>query len=229
MKTTTLSKTAAAVVLAMASLGAQAAEVTLKFDALSTSINDPANPRGAGAPIAVGTSQSGFLFSGAFAYDFTVQNAFDARPDNAPPSEPVYIANQDRGGSAGVIELSLLGANAGRAFKTVAFNYFVGQSTPTIEVFGAGADPLHTFTFTPGNGPKPWLSSGDLDLSAYAGANRLKFSGSNSGLLGLDSIAIDFISGSTGPGGNVPEPASFGLVALALLGAGFARRRIKQA
>ena len=224
MKKIALSKTAAVVVLGLASLGAQAAEVVLNFDELSASIR--AGNSGGGAPVAVGSSQVGFLFSGAHAYDFTVLSAADSdpTPDAAPPSAPVFIANKDRVGSPGVIELSLLGANVGRAFKTVAFNYFVGQSTPTIEVWGAGL--LHTFTFTPGHGPKPWLSSGDLDLSAYTGANLLKFSGSNSGLLGLDSIAIDFISGSTG-GGTVPEPASFGLVALALLGAGVASRRRK--
>ena len=224
MKKASWCKTAAAVAIGLASLAAQAAEVVLSFEGLRASIL--AGNGGAGLPVAVGASQSGFQFSGAYAYDFGVLSAADSdpTPDAAQISGSVFIANQNRGAMPGVIELSLVGSNATRAFKTLSFDYFVGQSEPTIEVLGA-TGLLHTFTFTLGSGPKPWQSSANLDLLGFTGANRLRFSGSNAGLLGLDNISIDFVSGRTGGGGTVPEPASFALVALALLGAGAASRR----
>jgi hypothetical protein len=227
---TAIGKITAAATLAVLSLGAQASAVTLDFNSLI--------PAGATAPVAVGTSQVGFTFSGAYAWNTGIATETnDPKPGDLSNTSG-FIVNKNRGADAGDIELLLSGSNTGKFFKLLSFDLFVTQTTPVVEAHSVvnGVDHLiESFSLTPGDGNKLWSTASLREFTALEQVNRLVI-GTRSGtppapdfgILGMDNLNIDFIASTNGGGGGTaPEPASYALVGIALLAAGTASRRRK--
>ena len=117
-----------------------------------------------------------------------------------------------------------LASYPGRYFESIDFIFATNATNPSLR--GYDANNLLVKDNLPlkgGNVLMPWSSAGDPAFS-FNGlkVTRLEFF-NNGAQLSLDDLDITLTD--TDAGGIVPEPASFALVALALLAAGGASRR----
>ena len=238
MKITALSKTAAAVALGCAALGAQAtAVVTLDFETLGALVLATAptgGPLTDATPIKLGSTAAStlanFQFLNAWAWEWDMMRSSDPKPSATPLNNGGFILNANRGGLRSDIGLSwAVGLHSGRLLKSISFDLFVtGSAIPFVTGFNASNTPTSTPTFSSGDGSRNWALQQTLSFDSASEISRLSFGASSNAFIGLDNFRVEFFDFSTGRGA-VPEPASFGLVALALLGAGVASRRRKPA
>ena len=205
--------------------------VTLGFDDFS----------GATESSAVGTVQ-GLVFQGAYGYNAALLDTLYAQdsgyPDNlARVSEARggFVLNKQLGKESTDITISLEQNPAARStssvfFSSIAFSIWTNGSTPI-----GGSNP-NKLTAIGDNGVEivyplndggldVWiLGSSPINFNPLDHITSLRFTAGSGASFALDDLLVT-LSDSTGPGNNAPEPASFGLVGLALLGAGAASRR----
>lgn len=211
---------ALAFAVAGAVLPAQASQLSLNFEGLV--------PADAKAPVALGgttfpdsTGLPAIQFSGgAFASNSTISSKVPAGH-----------------GGFGVDDINAyfkIDVLAGFDFDLLSLDFAVGSAG--FEIWVTGRDALKTVIKAPvfGNLDGSWSWRDNQDVFALAAGNgprtdvgliqSVEFIGS--GLFAIDNLRLDLSGGCTvNCGGTVPEPASFGIVALALLGAGLASRR----
>lgn len=94
--------------------------------------------------------------------------------------------------------------------------------TFNVNVVGQVGKSVSSSWSCPTTGFSDWQTA-NLDLTDMAKISTIEFGFSSSGLFGVDNLRLG--TRDTGGGGTVPEPASYGLVAMALLAAGWASRR----
>lgn len=223
--TTAFLKSTVAAALVMLSLGAQADAVKLNFDDLLAG--------GATAPDPLGTlsvNGASFSFTGAYVWESRFSDTGDTSTDPIPAdSNPGngFIANRSRSDNGLIIGMNLLPvANVTRYIKSVTFDLFVPADTPFVRGFSKNGTTLDlTATFSEGSG-KAWVPALSVDFGEKSVVSRLEFGSIGMGTIGLDKMTIEFTAADIG-NGTVPEPASYALVALALLAAGGASRRRK--
>lgn len=221
--------TALAAALVAFSWGASAAPVTisLDFDKLGADAID------AKAPIPVSVVD-GVYFQGAWAYEWNMLKPSD--PSVADGNEGGFLINRDRNPTTtfdivvSLEELTVAAAKAagattypGQFFKSITFSLFTGGAKPTLSYTDANNEQKSR-NLTPGDGDLLWSDGNTYTFDALDQIRTLVFSGSQGAVLGLDNLQITLTDAIPG-GGNVPEPASYALVGLALLAAGSARRR----
>ena len=218
--------TALAAALAAFSCGALADAVVLDFTSLGQQAFE------AKAPIRV-QEVDGFFFTGAYAYDTRMLTAKDPEPSGGKGGG--YLLNSGRDSKTGDIVISLKdpkaaiakGANAAdkfanQFFESISFSLF--SSGAPIVSYTTAKGGLVTAELTHGSSMLLWSFGNVLkDISPSDQVTSLVFSAGGD-FIGLDDLKITLTDGGN-PGGNVPEPASYALVGLALLAAGSASRR----
>ena len=218
--------TALAAMLAALSIGASAGPVVLNFEVLGQqALGDPtATPKVDPAPVQVNTV-GGFSFGGsAWAYHFGM---IDEDVDNGPgdaTNQGGFIINRSRDvTTAGTIVLSIdnSGLYKGRYFNALQFDVFTSAGAATVSAFNAKNEKRLVADLTATDGNKFWTTTDDNPIDEGFQATRIEFF-TASAVIGLDNISITLSDATTA---KVPEPASYALVGLALLGVGLARRR----
>lgn len=212
--------------LLAAGCGAFAAPVTINFDDLGQqAIKD-------GKPVAL-TSTQGVNFSGAFVYEWDMlKPGVDTTP--APSNLGGFLINRDRGADPTdiVVSLETLALASNTAGKNFPNQYF---SSISLSLFAGGTlnSPPPKITYTangkpmtvelPKGGPSLfWSDNNVINFNEQDQVTELRFS-NGTGVFGLDNLVITLTD--PGTGGNVPEPAGYALVGMALLAAGAASRR----
>lgn len=124
-------------------------------------------------------------------------------------------------------------ATAGTAkscFNRLAFHYYADGASITVWNDNP-LDPSQTFglSATSGGGTPEWKDLVDPATSGHfydapGRITRIDFNGGGANAMYIDDVAFSYVGAITG-GPPLPEPASFGLVALALAAAGVAGRR----
>lgn len=222
--------TALAAALGVFSWGASAAPVTiisLDFD------KQGEEAIAAQAPIAVSVIDNVY-FTGAWAYEWNMLRPSD--PSLADGNESGFLINRNRTPTTTfdiVVSLEDLAVAAGKAagataypgqfFKSITFSLFTAGAKPTLSYTDA-SNVVKSRNLTAGNGDLLWSDGNTYTFDALDQIRTLVFSGSNDAVLGLDNLQIT-LTDAIPDGGNVPEPASYALVGLALLAAGSASRR----
>jgi len=208
----TLRAFALSATLATIAVAAQASPtaIVLDFESLAKSATEAG---ASGVAVGGAFAGSGLQFSGALAF----HNDFTSHDTNWGS---VFVED--------AIDNIRIDAVKGfdLTFAKLTFNYGVGQfpfNVTVTDVNGKSASKL-IFGRDSGFGWNP--AAAELDLAGLSSVSSIVFaSENNQGLFSLDNFSL---LPSTQPGGgNVPEPASFGLVALALLGAAASRRRTR--
>jgi hypothetical protein len=204
-----------------------AEQVTLNFDEFNTSAGSD--------PVAVGTIQ-GLQFQGAYGYGVDMLDSKDNSDlKDASSSRGGFILNRQRNGTSTDIIITLEQNATARSAASVFFEEITlrlwtdgaplpGEPNPNA-LIAIGADGTsHTQELTVG-GAGFWVLPVTYKFDALDYITSLRFS-AGTGSLALDDLVVSLSDGSTLPPPNgVPEPASFGLIGLALLGAGAASRR----
>lgn len=216
--------TAALVAVAPAAVAAQ---VELNFDEFST----------ARQPVAVGALQ-GLQFTGAYGYGASMLGSQD--PENldfASADKGGFVLNKQRGQSSTDIILTLV-QNAARTtaanptvfFQAITFNLWTkgtvsnGNANPN-KLIATGANGDVSRDMTPG-GLDIWTTQPlTFSFDPLNQVTSLRFT-AGTAAFALDDMVVTL---TNAPGPSVPEPASFGLVGLALLAAGAASRRKQRA
>jgi len=197
--------------LAAIAVSAQASPtaIVLDFESLAKSATEAG---ASGVAVGGAFAGSGLQFSGALAF----HNDFTSHDTNWGS---VFVED--------AIDNIRIDAVKGfdLTFAKLTFNYGVGQAGfDVIVTDGNGKSATLNIVGTTNFG---WNAAvAQMDLSALGSISSIVFNSNDpNGLFALDNFSL---LPSTQPGGgNVPEPASFGLVALALLGAAASRRRAR--
>ncbi|HQC96366.1 MAG TPA: PEP-CTERM sorting domain-containing protein [Aquabacterium sp.] len=192
------------------------------------------------APTAVGTLE-GLQFQGAFAYGegmlddatepggladgsrgrggFLLNQSRDVTVD--PSSITISLARATTT-TRGAASTSTAGTT--EFFDAIAFNLFTRGASNAIYGTDANGTESLVRTFTGGGGF--WTTTPIvIDIDNAERFVSLRFSAGGAAFA-LDDMLVTLAT-ATVPGGTVPEPASYGLVGLALLAAGTATRRNK--
>jgi len=228
--TTLLRQTALAAALAVASFGALADPVVIDFNAEGQQAFD--NNK---TPVKV-TNVKGVSFSGAYAWREDMLNigSPDFDPEVGPGNSSGFLMNRSRTVTGLDIVVSLEDlALAAAAASPSAASSFPNQyfSRISFSLFSAGTPKLTWFDIngrektkdlTAGSSQLLWSSNNFAEFDPLDQVTKLVFS-ANGGLFGIDNLSITLTD--PGTGGNVPEPAGYALVAMALLAAGAASRR----
>lgn len=252
MKKFAFNQTVSALALGVASLGSQAAGVTINFESLGPAVlaNIPVtNPPSTvavplaftsvtGTPLSSGDPSVNVNFTGAWAWHYDMMLSTDPKPDRGlttPTNTGAFILNSKRGSldEPGHIDLFWGGPDfLNRYLKSITFDIYATGDTPFLTGFD-GSTLVSTKEFTSGNSDNLWTRKQGVTFDNGSQVSALRFGTLlGAGKIGLDNLQFEFFDatgGGGGTGGTVPEPASFGLVALALLGAGVATRRRKSA
>lgn len=222
-------------------LAAAMAAFSIGAAALPTTIDLDLRPLGQAAadahrPVEVGHFAN-MYFKNLWAFRSDMWTGSDPKPgDNSPGT---YVANRGRNDfTAKDIIISLEGPGGGAGagasgkdsfpgqfFQSISFRIF--SSADPLEIFWAGADgkELGSTPVTPGSTDLLWSPRQTYNFNPLQEVRQLRLSASGA-TIGLDSLQITLTEASTGGGGgSVPEPASYALVGLALLGAAAAGRR----
>ena len=183
--------------------GAAQAGVVISFDRLRIGEvvpNSYANPFGAS-----------FSDSGA---------VYDTFPNPINSSSTGHLGNNN---AATPVSLSVLN---GFIYNIFSFDFSHSCLSGTFNVKVVGQDSeIVSKSWTCGvtSAFVPWQNA-ELDLTSVSRISTIEFGFSSLGLFGVDNLRLG-TRDTGGGGGTVPEPASYGLVAMALLAAGWASRR----
>jgi len=215
LRTLALSATFAALA---ASAQAGGVAIELDFEALGAQ----SQIDGKGIAVDATFSGLGLNFIGATAFHDNLQ------PSLATPSGSGFIWSDGQSMTIDVLAGSVLN------FAKLTFEYGVNDVAFTVTVIGTETDQATgkakqtTKDIAGTGGGFAWSgASKEIDISAIGPIDSIVFSSNTGrGLITLDNFKL--LPDSTSPGGNVPEPASYGLVGLALLGAGLSTRRRRQ-
>lgn len=227
--------TAAASLLAMVSLGAAAAPMTVSLDFE----NQGTLALNAAAPVAVNSVQ-GINFTGAWAYKFGMFASGDvvsAEIDegtagvfscpSGPCNETGYISNRGRPSTGGSILTLTLDPTAYLGLYITSFNFDIwhngGGSSSIRFIDNSSGTAVYQDWANISDGNKLWSRAKDSQNVTLAKATSVEFN-FGAAALGLDNLQIT-VDGPGAPPPGVPEPASYALVGLALLAAGASRRR----
>lgn len=228
-------RTPMAIALAVLSLGAHSAAVTLPTVTFDDQAADAIKADG---PVEANSVPS-LGIQGAWVYvaNFNTPNDFDPVVPSGTTGGYVFNRSRDLTSLSSIV-LTLTTA-AGKLstqatteqfFTSLTFNLLLKGTLPLVlnAYSGTGGVPVASPTFTPGSGVSDWPSN-TVDFDATDRIDRLEFVAAPGVAFGLDNLAVSLSTGSGGGGGggNVPEPASYALVAVALLAAGGASRQRK--
>ena len=203
---------------------AQAAVVKLDFEAI-----------GLAAP-SLGTAVLNSFSSDGLSFSANAQ-AFHKGVIESPDRNDTNSAIVTRAGNFGYVR-SPFGNSGFTSFqiKIAGKNYdqfalTLGVATLAVEIYAYDANDnvlnSGAHLFSSDTGGFAWKSAFTLvDGSAKTNIERITFNVSTRGIFAIDDLLFTEAGGG---GGIVPEPASFGLVALALAAAGAASRRVKSA
>lgn len=202
---------------------AHAAQVSVDFDTLGKTAVDSGVPQEF-------LAQGNLQFENAFVYGVGMLQESDISELKGKSTDRGgLLLNRGRGADASTqdILISLVQSTTARSAQTIFFEKIV------FDLFSKGTGGANNVIGTKEDGTTievPLTSGGNDSWSLGASAD---FTGMNVTSLrltaGISRFAVDnmtiTLTDATDPGGNVPEPASYGLVGLALLGAGAASRR----
>lgn len=234
--------TALAATWAVLACSANAAPVEIRFDFedLGQAATDKLTPQRADY------SSTGLRISGGWVYDYNMlgkglkptETEFTLEDSS---NQGGFLVNRARDAITQPIEFSIAGY-PGRYFTSLSYRAFTAADSPGAT--GYTADPKDPGLFKAITaGGKTWIPGYTANVAKTLTAStlndpawltttfdsqdqivRVVFSSADSGLLGLDDLVINLSDASTSGGNNVPEPAGYALVGLALLAAGAAGR-----
>lgn len=219
--------TTVATTLAAACIGVMAGPIGINFDHLGV-VNDQS-----GVPIEGPFKEQNVTIKGAYAYAPGMLDGFN----DPGPEEPLsgFIANRGRpvegapgSGNPGTISIELdeFYTSKNQFFKSVSMKMW-SPGEITISWLNAALDKIESKKPTFGGATTVWSTILTPSASAAeAPWNQLTRVASLSitagdGVLALDDLSIELTAGTTSP---APEPASYALVAVALIAAGAASR-----
>lgn len=200
-----------------------AAQVVLNFNEYATVTT----------PQSVGATQ-GLQFQGAFGYGVDM---LDANLDtglgflkDASADRGGFVLNKQRGQSSTDIVLTLAQSGVSTTaaasavfFQSISFNFWTRGTANSNLLFATGANGIVETSIT-GGGQDFWSNAPlTFNFDPLEQVTALRFTAGGVPFA-LDDMTVTLTT-ATDPGGNVPEPASYGLVGVALLAAGAASRR----
>ena len=204
---------------------AQAAVVTLDFEAIG--IAAPA----AGTPVGAAFASDGVTFS---ANAIANHNGLSSGNVGGVPVRPVADNNfgfvrNTVDGTTGLLGAFTIQFAAGKSFSNISLEWSAASDLRLMLFDKAGASQsIFGLNGTDSNGVEWGKGWSSLDLSTVFGdhrsLDRISFSSNLNRRFAIDNLRFTTDSGST-----VPEPTGFGLVAVALAGAGLASRRSRKA
>ena len=196
------------VALAAALLGAFSAQAgvvtkTIDFDDL-----------GATAPV------EGKIIGDHYKSGFGVGFGAGGRVYNTTPPMPLPGSKGYLGNVGDAAILIIVDGNINYDLLTIDFA--VATDPFSLQVTGRGGKTA-SFLLAGTTGGWQWVSNIALDLPNIGNISSIEFQAAAGKFFAVDNI--DFGRTTSDGGGTVPEPASYGLVAMALLAAGWASRR----